>query len=126
VVYGLVDLPRGSQKEEIFAVLIHGDHAKTYLEPLDRLRARVLSELDKLWPGLSKYVHGAYFYSYHPAAIPNWGPGRSPLDSLSRSLLFESVGLYLAGDYVGGGGAEGAVESARKAAAAIAKELKKN
>jgi len=124
VIYGVVEVPPASQKQEVFSLLPFGDVTRTYLQPQDKLRESYLAELDKLWPGFSKYVHGAYFYGYHPAAIPGWPVGRSPLDALSASLREENVGLYLAGDYLYSSGADGAVKSGRAAAEKVATDLK--
>lgn len=124
VIYGFSELPAAGQKEQNFGLLIHGDYTRTYLEPQDKVRARLLGEMDKIWPGFSKYVHATYFYGYHPAAVPGWAPGRSPLDALSASLTQESDGLLLAGDYVYTSHSEGAVISARNTAKKAADGLK--
>ncbi len=125
VVYGFLSPDRETKKSEIFTLLIHGDHARTYLEPKDKIRERLLAEMDALWPGFSKKVQGAYFYDYHPVATPGWPVGRSPIDSLSESLRQENLGLYLAGDYVYSSHAEGAVLSGREVANKIALSLEK-
>ncbi|MBI5210458.1 MAG: FAD-dependent oxidoreductase [Elusimicrobia bacterium] len=124
VVYGFLELPDASQKEEIFTLLIHGDHTRSYLEPQDKIRAKLLAELDKIWPGFSGFVKDTSFYGFHPAATPGWGPGRSPLDALHASLRAENAGLYLAGDYLYSSHAEGSVRSGREAAQKIAADLK--
>lgn len=124
VIYGFLESPQPSQKEEIFSLLIFGDYTKSYLESQDSLRAKYVAELEKLWPGFSRYVHGAYFYGYHPSATPCWPPGRSPLDALSASLRNESTGLYLAGDYIYSSHAEGTVRSGREVAKKIKAALK--
>ena len=123
VVYGFSETPPATATEELFSLLIHGDYTRTYLESRDKIRERLLAEMDKLWPGFSKYVHGAQFFSYHPAATPAWPAGRSPLDSLHASLRQENVGLYLAGDYIFSSHVEGAVRSGREVAKKIAKDL---
>jgi len=123
VVYGFLEKPAPSQKTEVFSVLVHGEYTRTYLEPRDKMREKLLSEMDKLWPGFSKYVQGVYFYGYHPVATPGWPPGRSPIDSAQESLRQENVGLFLAGDYVYSSHAEGAVLSGRTIAKKIAAEL---
>jgi protoporphyrinogen oxidase len=125
VIYGFLETPPPSKKEEIFSLLIFGDTTRSYLEPQDKLRTRYLAELDKIWPGVSKYVRAAYFYGYHPVATPCFPPGRSPLDALSISLRKENVGMYLAGDYIYSSHAEGTVLSGREAAKKIARDLKK-
>ncbi|OGR60704.1 MAG: hypothetical protein A2X36_10295 [Elusimicrobia bacterium GWA2_69_24] len=124
VVYGFLEKPEASQRELVFTLLIHGDYARSYLEPRDKIRQRLLSELDQLWPGFSGSVKDTHFYGYHPAATPGWGPGRSPLDAPHASLRSENVGLFLAGDYLYSSHADGAVRSGRDAARKIAQELK--
>ncbi|MBI3927338.1 MAG: FAD-dependent oxidoreductase [Armatimonadetes bacterium] len=124
VVYGVVDEPAQGQAEQVFSLLIHGSSAATYLEPQDRIRPELLAELEKIWPGVSRHVRSAYFYSYHPAATPSWPAGRSNLDELSKSLRQENLGLFLAGDYIFSSHAEGAVMAARAAAGAILEQLK--
>lgn len=124
VVYGFSDIPPASQKEEIFSLLIHGDYTRTYLESRDKMRVRLLDEMDKRWPGFSKYVHATHFYGYHPAATPAWPAGHSPLDATHASLREANVGLYLAGDYVSSSHAEGAVKSGRVAAEKVAADLR--
>ncbi|MGK5085530.1 NAD(P)/FAD-dependent oxidoreductase [Bdellovibrionota bacterium FG-1] len=124
VVYGFLEKPQAGQKKMIFSLLIHGEEARTYLEPQDKIRDRVLAELDKTWPGFSKHVLATYFYGYHPAATANWPPGRSPFDALQLSLREENKGLFLAGDYLYSSHAEGAVISGREAAKKVAARLK--
>ncbi|HXE72096.1 MAG TPA: FAD-dependent oxidoreductase [Candidatus Nitrosotenuis sp.] len=119
VIYGVVDPPAPGQEEEIFALLVYGDYTRYYLEPLDQVRARLLGELEKLWPGFSAYVRGVYFYSYHPAATPSWPVGRSNLDALAAALREENLGLFLAGDYLYSSHSEGAVRSGQEAARKI-------
>ena len=124
VVYGFLELPKPAQKKETFGLLIHGDFARPYLEPQDKMRERLLAEMDKLWPGFSKYVLETYFYNYHPVATPGWPPGRSPIDTAQDSLRQENVGLFLAGDYIYSSHSEGSVISGRETAKKIAAELK--
>ena len=85
---------------------------------------QVLGELDKLWPGFSQYVKQTYVYSYHPAAIPVWPRGRSPLDEQSELLRRPSMGIYFAGDYTENAHSSGATISGLRVAKDITKELK--
>ncbi len=124
VIYGVLEEPPAGQKLEVFTLLVHGDYARTYLEPLDNMKKEYLDGLDKIWPGFSKYVHAVYFYGYHPGATPAWPVGRSPLDAGSKSLLKPAMGLYLAGDYIYSSHVEGSVISGRRVADEIAKALK--
>ena len=123
VVYGFLEKPAPGRKEEVFTLLVHGDYSRYYLEPRDAVRGRLLAELDKIWPGLPAFVRATYFYGYHPAAIPGWPVGRSPLDGLHASLRAENVGLYLAGDYLYSSHSDGAVRSGRDAADKVAASL---
>ncbi|MDQ7826723.1 MAG: NAD(P)/FAD-dependent oxidoreductase [Candidatus Eremiobacteraeota bacterium] len=124
VIYGVLEEPPAGQKLEVFTLLIHGDYARTYLEPLDAMKKEYLAELEKIWPGFSKYVNAVYFYGYHPGATPAWPVGRSPIDAGTKSLHDPSLGLYLAGDYLYSSHVEGSVMAGRKVAAEIAKALK--
>jgi monoamine oxidase len=125
VIYGILEDPPRNQKEEIFTLLVHGDYARTYLEPQDNLRNNYVKALDKIWPGFASYVKGAYFYGYHPGATPAWPRGRSPLDAKSASLQNPVMNMYLVGDYIYSSHVEGSVISGRKTAERIEKILKK-
>jgi hypothetical protein len=125
VIYGILEEPPAGQKSEVFTLLVHGDYARTYLEPLDNMKKEYLAGLDKLWPGFSGYVQAVYFYGYHPGATPAWPVGRSPLDEKSKSLFNPVMGLYLAGDYLYSSHVEGSVISGRRVAGEIARALKK-
>lgn len=125
VVYGFLEKPAPSQKKVVFTLLVHGDHTRTYLEPTDKVRAGLLAELDKVWPGFSGHVQETYFYGYHPAAIAAWPPGHSALDPLHLSLREENAGLFLAGDYLYSSHADGAVRAGRAAAQKAAASLLK-
>jgi len=125
VIYGILEDPPKGQKDEIFTLLVHGDYARTYLEPQDKLRNDYVKQLDAIWPGFAKHVKGAYFFGYHPGATPAWPVGRSPLDEKSASLQDPVMGLYLVGDYIFSSHVDGSVISGRRAAERIAKLLKK-
>jgi monoamine oxidase len=124
VIYGILEEPPAGQKSEVFTLLVHGDYARTYLEPLDNMKKEYLAGLDKIWPGFSGYVQAVYFYGYHPGATPAWPVGRSPLDEKSKSLFKPVMGLYLAGDYLYSSHVEGSVMSGRHVAQEIAEALK--
>jgi monoamine oxidase len=125
VIYG----PHGqgdAPGEEVFSLLIYGLEAQAWhMKPRDEKKAQVLAELDKLWPGFSKYVHETYIYGYHPAAVAYWPPGRSPLDAGSELLRTPMEGLFLAGDWLYNSHSEGAamagLETARKVARYLGK-----
>jgi monoamine oxidase len=115
----------GPRKEEgnqngpdlLFGLLVYGFEAQAYhMKPRDNKRVEVLAQLDKLWPGFSGYVKDVQFYSYHPAAVAFWPPGRSPLDETSEAVRQPDNGLFLAGDWTVSSHSEGAVLSGLRAA----------
>jgi len=124
VVYGVTEEGPASAPLDVFSLLVHGDAADAYhMAPRERMVQELLDALDRLWPGLSQHVHGSEVFTYHPAAIPVWPPGRSPIDDLARGLREPELGLYLAGDYTVSAHSNGAVESGLGAAARIGAEL---
>jgi monoamine oxidase len=125
VVYGVTHPSPPAEPTDVFSLLVHGDAAAAFhMIPRDTKVREILGALDRLWPGLSAHVRGSHVFSYHPAAIPVWPPGRSPLDAGGRSLREPELGLYLAGDYTVSAHANGAAESAEAAAARISEELR--
>lgn len=111
--------------EIVFSFLIYGPEAEAYhMAPRDVKRGEVLEGMDAVWPGFSKYVHEAFFYSYHPAAVTYWPKGRSPLDQLSEAIRTPHEGLFLAGDWTESSHAEGAVHSALLASEKVDSYLK--
>ncbi len=124
VIYGVAEPSPASQPLEVFSLLVHGLPAAAFhLAPRETKRKELLAQLDVLWPGFSRFVQGAEFYTYHPAAVPFWPPGRSPYDERAQRLFRSFDGLYLAGDYLVSSHSEGAVVSAQRQARAIAGEL---
>ncbi len=124
VVYGVMHESPASQPLEVFSLLIHGAAAGAFHMVPRELKVReILTALDKLWPGLSAYVRSSQVFTYHPAALPVWPPGRSPLDEGARSLREPELGLYLAGDYTLSGHSNGAAESGLAVAAQISRDL---
>jgi monoamine oxidase len=124
VVYGVMHDSPPSQPLQVFSLLVHGSAAAAFhMVPRDVKLREIRAALDRLWPGLSAHVRGAEVWSYHPAAIPVWPPGRSPLDGPARSLREPELGLYLAGDYTLGAHSSAAAESGQAAAARISDEL---
>lgn len=125
VVYGVRSLSPKEQPNEVFSLLIHGAYARAFhLVPHERKRDEVVAELDKLWPGFSQHVRGSAVFTYHPAAIPFWPPGRSPFDAQAEGLFQSFDGLFLAGDWLVNSHSEGAVLAAQRQATAIAAELR--
>jgi monoamine oxidase len=124
VVYGVMHPSPPGEPTEVFSLLVHGAAAEAFhMIPRDTKVREILGALDKLWPGLSAHVRGSHVFSYHPAAIPVWPPGRSPLDEGGRRLREPELGLYLAGDYTVSAHANGAAESAEAVAARLSEEL---
>lgn len=100
----------------VFSLLIYGPEAEAYhMAPRDIKRTEILEALDQYWPGFSKHVQEAMFYTYHPCAVTYWPKGRSPLDAGSKALRTPNAGLFLAGDWTESSHAEGAVLSAQEA-----------
>jgi monoamine oxidase len=126
VVYGVVHPSPREQPLEVFSLLVHGRAAAAFhMIPREIKVREMLARLDQLWPGLSKHVRSSYVYTYHPAAIPVWPAGRSPLDRLAASLREPELGLQLVGDYTESAHANGAAKSAIEATARLAAELKR-
>jgi monoamine oxidase len=112
------------QTQQVFSLLVHGDAAGTFhMAPRERKRDELIAQLDAIWPGFSRHVRGSAMYSYHPAAVPLWPPGRSPFDARALALFQSFDGLYLAGDYLVSSHSDGAVISGRRQASAVARDL---
>ena len=124
VVYGVNEPSPQSQPLQVFTLLIYGAAANAFhMQPREAKVAELLHELDRLWPGFSGHVKTSHVYSYHPAAIPVWPPGRAPIDPGGRALLEPEAGLYLTGDYTWSGHSEGAARSAILQAQKVARDL---
>jgi len=124
VVYGVMHPSPPSQPLEVFSLLVHGAAAGAFhMIPREIKVREILTALDRLWPGLPQHVRSSQVWSYHPAALPVWPPGRSPLDGLARALREHELGLTLVGDYTMSAHSNGAAESAEAAAARLADEL---
>jgi hypothetical protein len=94
--------------------------------PREKKLEEIKAELERRWPGFARQVRKSFVYTYHPSALPVWPPGRSPLDDKAGLLQKPERGLYLAGDYAGGGAhSSAAVESGIRVAEQIAAELKR-
>jgi monoamine oxidase len=125
VIYGEPEDSPSSQPLQVFSLLVYGTHAQAFhMVPRETKVREILQGLDALWPHFSDYVRASYVYTYHPAALPVWPPGRSPLDEPARLLREPELGLYLAGDYTLGAHSSAAVESGLRIADQIANELK--
>lgn len=117
---------QGNSGETVFSLLIYGPEAQAYhMRPRDIKRQETLDELDKLWPGFSKYVSATFIYGYHPAAVAFWPPGRSTLDDQSVLLRRPMDALFLAGDWLYNSHSEGAAISGLETARAVASFLKR-
>lgn len=124
VIYGVRE-GSGDGEEAVFGLLVHGPAARRlHMRGTPAIEAEVVAGLERLWPGFRGIVRRAYVQRYHPAAVPVWPPGRSPLDAASGALFEPEHGLYLAGDYLVNAHSDGAVRSALCAAARIAADLR--
>jgi monoamine oxidase len=100
---------------EILNFLVTGDFAEQFnarTESLDHVREQMSSNLEKLWPGISKHIIKWAFYRYHPRAIASWPVGRSRFDAASDALRQPQGRVYLAGDFTEGTHSDGAARSA--------------
>lgn len=124
VVYGVNEESPASQPLEVFSLLVYGAAANGFhMAPREAKVQALLAEMDRLWPGFSSHVKESHVWSYHPAAIAVWPPGRAPIDELGRAMLEPEHGVYLTGDWTWSGHSEGAVRSAMVQARKIAIEL---
>jgi len=124
VVYGVMHPSPATVPLEVFSLLVHGEAAAEFhMVPRETKLAEIDEALDHLWPGLSRSVRARHVYSYHPAALPVWRPGRAPDDAQGRALRTPEGGVHLIGDYTVSGHANGAAESGLAVAASIAREL---
>jgi monoamine oxidase len=124
VVYGVQHESSPSQPLDVFALLIYGMRARMWhMVPRDLKIDEALGELDRLWPGFKKHVRATHVYTYHPASLAVFPPGRSPVDELAEAVRRPDQGVYLAGDWTMGSHSDHAAKSGIEAARAIAKEL---
>lgn len=102
-------------KETILNLLVTGDPAEGFnarTGNLDDVRAIILKNFEKLWPGIGKHIKKQVFYRYHPRAIASWPVGRSRFDELSQSMRKPQGRVYFAGDFTEGTHSDGAAQSA--------------
>jgi monoamine oxidase len=126
VIYGVQHEPAASQPNDVFALLIYGMRARFWhMMPRDMKINEAKTELDKIWPGFSKYVAGTHVYTYHPASLAVFPPGRSPIDELSETVRKPDLGVYFAGDWTLGSHSDHAAKSGIDQARAIASDLKR-
>jgi monoamine oxidase len=124
VIYGTAGEPPAASSALVFSLLVHGQAAAAFhMVPREVRYQEIYAHLDRLWPGLAAMVQTTYSYTYHPAALPVWPPGRSPLDALAQELREPELGLYLAGDYLYNAHSDGAARSGIQAAERIGQEL---
>lgn len=96
-------------------LLITGDAAERFnarTGGMDDIRASLLKEFEKNWPGFGQYVKKVVFYRYHPRAIASWPVGRSRFDELSQAMRKPQGRVYFAGDFTEGTHSDGAAHSA--------------
>jgi monoamine oxidase len=92
---------------------------------MNEIRTELTEALEKLWPGIKKYVESFEFYPYHPRAIASWPVGRSRYDSQSNLIRKPEGRVYFAGDFTEGTHSDGAVKSAIRVSRDILKLEKK-
>jgi monoamine oxidase len=105
----------GDKKNTMLNLLITGDPAEGFnarVGTLDDVRAVLLKDFEKLWPGIGKHIKKIVFYRYHPRAIASWPVGRSRFDDLSDSLRKPQGRVYFGGDFTEGTHSDGAAMSA--------------
>ena len=124
VIYGVNEKAPEVSPVEIFTLLIYGRPARAFHMVAREAKIQELhQELDKLWPGISGFIRETHIYTYHPASLPVWPAGRSPLDAGAKLLRQGHRGLFLAGDYTVNAHSDGAAKSGIRVAEQIAKEL---
>lgn len=124
VIYGVQKESPAEQPLDVFALLIYGMRARMFhMVPREAKVKELLGELDKLWPGFSGFVKDSYVYTYHPASLAVFPPGRSPIDPAAQLIRTPELGTYLAGDWTLGGHSDHAAKSGLAAARGIAAEL---
>jgi monoamine oxidase len=115
--------PAGLGDVTILSLLTYGDAAEKFnLMPLDKVRAQILAEFEKMWPGFSKEVRDVEFYRYHPRAIAAWPVGRSRFDEISNEIRKSENHVHLAGDFTESSHSDGAFISAERAVRQILEE----
>ena len=125
VIYGARGEGAPDAKTDVFGLLVYGGSARRlHMKSTNEVRALAVTELSRVWPGFGDIVQAAYVYSYHPAAVPVWPVGRSPIDDHAKALFQPEHGLYLAGDYLIGAHSDGAVRSALCAADRVGRDLR--
>ena len=112
VIYGVRGEGDPNADTDVFGLLVYGEYANAlHMQPVERVREIMVEELERVWPGFGKIVKAAYVYSYHPAGVPVWPPGRSPIDDGSKVMWKPEHGLYLAGDFLLNAHSDGAARS---------------
>ncbi|MEZ4332276.1 MAG: NAD(P)/FAD-dependent oxidoreductase [Myxococcota bacterium] len=109
-----------AEGRRILPLLLHGATARAlHMTPRSAQIDRLLAELEARDPAVRARVLETHVYTYHPAAIAVYGPGRSPLDADAELLRRPYGTVHFAGDYTEGGHSDGAAASGRRAAEQI-------
>ena len=112
----------------MLSLLVTGAYAEQFnarTGALDPIREELTQELEKLWPGFTKYIKKWEFHRYHPRAIAAWPVGRSRFDELSEAIRKPENSLYMAGDFTESSHSDGAVYSGLRVTKDILTHLKK-
>jgi len=102
-----------SEPTKVLSLLTFGDTAESFnMMPQDKVTARILAGLDKMWPGITQEITRIEFYRFHPRAVAAWPVGRSRFDDLSNEIRKPENSVYLAGDFTEASHSNGATGSA--------------
>ncbi len=104
---------RGGTHDRILTMLVHARFARQMLGmSIDEMRDYSRANLDKLFPGIARYVKRAEIFVY-PNAVAYWPVqlGRSRFDADADELRRPEDGLYIGGDTTEDSHSEGAVRA---------------
>ena len=102
-----------SEPTKVLSLLTFGATAESFnMMTQDKVTARILDGLNKMWPGITQEVSRIEFYRFHPRAVAAWPVGRSRFDELSAEIRRPENNVYLAGDFTEASHSNGATGSA--------------
>lgn len=121
-IYDVTDLQADQQgREQVLTLLVHARFARDLVNlPVDEMRERSAEALDRLFPGVRRYIRSAEIFVY-PQAVAYWPLvlGRSRFDDLANELRRPQGRLYIGGDTTEDSHSEGAVVAALRMARQI-------